>query len=45
MCTGFSDEHDAEHGARSGREQLPVRSEATKSGSVISLESEENAGQ
>ena len=45
MCTGHSDEHDAEHGGRSGREQLPMRSDATKSGSVISLESEENAGQ
>ncbi len=27
-----SDEHDAEHGARSGSEQLPARSETTKPG-------------
>ncbi len=27
-----SDEHDAEHGVRSGKEQLPVRTEMTKPG-------------
>lgn len=27
-----SNEHDAEHGARSGKEQLPARSETTKPG-------------
>ena len=30
--TGFSDEHAAEHGVRSGRRQLPVRSGMTKPG-------------
>ncbi len=29
---GHSDKHDAKHGARSGREQLPVRNEMTKPG-------------
>ena len=28
----YSDKHDAKHGARSGREQLPVRNEMTKPG-------------
>ncbi len=38
---GHSDKHDAKHGARSGREQLPVRNEVTKPGAssfIVNLE-------
>lgn len=44
VCIGYSDEHDAKHGARSGRGQLPARNEMTKPGASSFINNLERTG-
>lgn len=43
-CKEHSDEHAAKHGARSGKEQLPVRNEMTNPGALSFIVNVERTG-